>query len=76
MLKAADIMERRTPEFAETMMSEVGSAQLWAGFNAFLTTQLLREAAGLATPDPGRDPADRQARHTVDDRAAALRGSC
>ena len=40
MLKAADIMERRTPEFIETMMSEVGAAQLWAGFNAFLTAQL------------------------------------
>jgi acyl-CoA reductase-like NAD-dependent aldehyde dehydrogenase len=53
MLKAADIMERRTPEFVETMMSEVGAAQLWAGFNAFLTAQLLREAAGLATQIQG-----------------------
>jgi acyl-CoA reductase-like NAD-dependent aldehyde dehydrogenase len=53
MLKAADIMERRTPEFIETMMSEVGAAQLWAGFNAFLTVQLLREAAGLATQIQG-----------------------
>ena len=53
MLKAADIMERRTPEFIETMMSEVGAAQLWAGFNAFLTAQLLREAAGLATQIQG-----------------------
>ena len=53
MLKAADIMERRTPEFIETMMSEVGAAQLWAGFNAFLTAQLFREAAGLATQIQG-----------------------
>ena len=53
MLKAADIMERRTPEFIETMMSEVGAAQLWAGFNAFLTAQLFREAAGLVTQIQG-----------------------
>jgi acyl-CoA reductase-like NAD-dependent aldehyde dehydrogenase len=53
MLKAADIMERRTPEFIETMMSEVGAAGLWAGFNAFLTSQLFREAAGLATQIQG-----------------------
>ncbi|GLY29714.1 aldehyde dehydrogenase [Kineosporia sp. NBRC 101731] len=53
MLKAADIMERRTPEFIGTMMAEVGAAQLWAGFNAFLTSQLLREAGGLATQIQG-----------------------
>jgi acyl-CoA reductase-like NAD-dependent aldehyde dehydrogenase len=53
MLKAADIMERRAPEFIETMMSEVGAAQLWAGFNVFLTSQLLREAAALATQIQG-----------------------
>ena len=53
MLKAAEIMERRTPEFIETMMSEVGAAQLWAGFNVFLTSQLLREAAGLVTQIQG-----------------------
>lgn len=53
MLKAADIIERRGPEFIETMMSEVGAAQLWAGFNVFLTAQLFREAAGLATQIQG-----------------------
>jgi acyl-CoA reductase-like NAD-dependent aldehyde dehydrogenase len=53
MLKAADIMERRGPEFIETMMSEVGAAGLWAGFNVFLTAQLFREAAGLATQIQG-----------------------
>ena len=53
MLKAADIMERRTPEFIEAMMSEVGAAQLWAGFNAFLTAQLFREAASLVTQIQG-----------------------
>jgi acyl-CoA reductase-like NAD-dependent aldehyde dehydrogenase len=53
MLKAADILESRAGEFIETMMSEVGAVQLWAGFNVFLTTQLLREAAGLATQIQG-----------------------
>ncbi|MGW9111707.1 aldehyde dehydrogenase [Microbacterium sp. NPDC055683] len=53
MLKAADIIERRAGEFIEAMMAEVGAAQLWAGFNVFLTSQLLREAAGLATQIQG-----------------------
>jgi len=53
MLKAADIMERRGGEFIEAMMSEVGAAGLWAGFNVFLTAQLFREAAGLATQIQG-----------------------
>jgi acyl-CoA reductase-like NAD-dependent aldehyde dehydrogenase len=53
MLKAAEIMERRGPEFIETMMSEVGAAGLWAGFNVFLTAQLFREAAGLVTQIQG-----------------------
>ena len=53
MLKAADIIEQRGSEFIEAMMSEVGAAQLWAGFNVFLTAQLFREAAGLATQIQG-----------------------
>ena len=54
MLKAADIIEQRGSEFIEAMMSEVGAAQLWAGFNVFLTAQLFREAAGLATRSRAR----------------------
>jgi len=53
MLKAADIMERRTPDLIEAMAQEVGAAPLWAGFNGFLTANLLREAAGLATQIQG-----------------------
>ena len=74
LLKAADIMERRTPEFIEAMMSEVGAAQLWAGFNAFLTAQLFREAAGPGDAGPGRDAPDGQAGDLVDDGAPAGRG--
>jgi acyl-CoA reductase-like NAD-dependent aldehyde dehydrogenase len=53
LLKAADIMETRGGEFIEAMMAEVGAAQAWAGFNVFLTAQLFREAAGLATQIQG-----------------------
>ena len=53
LLKAADIMDQRTPELIEAMGQEVGAAPLWAGFNGFLTSNLLREAAGLATQIQG-----------------------
>jgi len=53
MLKAADVMERRTPDLIDAMGQEVGAAPLWAGFNGFLTANLLREAAGMATQIQG-----------------------
>lgn len=53
LLKAADILESRTGEFVEAMTSEVGAAPLWAGFNAYLSISLFREAAGLATQIQG-----------------------
>lgn len=53
MLRAADIMDRRTPELMEAMGQEVGAAGLWSGFNGFLTSNLLREAAGLVTQIQG-----------------------
>jgi acyl-CoA reductase-like NAD-dependent aldehyde dehydrogenase len=53
MLKAADVMERRTPDLIEAMGQEVGAAPLWAGFNGFLTANLLREAASMATQIQG-----------------------
>jgi len=72
MLKAAEIIERRTPEFIETMTSEVGAAQLWAGFNAFLTAQLFREAAALATQIQGETlPTDKPGTLSMTVRQAA-----
>jgi acyl-CoA reductase-like NAD-dependent aldehyde dehydrogenase len=72
LLKSADIMERRTPEFVETMMSEVGASQLWAGFNSFLTAQLFREAAGLATQIQGETiPTDKPGTLSMTVRQAA-----
>lgn len=53
LLKAADILESRTGEFVEAMTNEVGAAPLWAGFNAYLSISLFREAAGLATQIQG-----------------------
>lgn len=72
MLKAADLIESRAPEFIETMMSEVGAAQLWAGFNVFLTAQLFREAAGLATQIQGETiPTDKPGTLSMTVRQAA-----
>jgi acyl-CoA reductase-like NAD-dependent aldehyde dehydrogenase len=72
MLKAADIIERRAGEFIESMMSEVGAAQLWAGFNVFLTAQLFREAAGLATQIQGETiPTDKPGALSITVRQAA-----
>ncbi|MBM7473700.1 aldehyde dehydrogenase [Subtercola frigoramans] len=53
-LKAADILERRTPEFIGAMTNEVGANGLWAGFNAYLSVSLFREAAGLVTQIQGQ----------------------
>jgi acyl-CoA reductase-like NAD-dependent aldehyde dehydrogenase len=72
MLKAADILESRAGEFIETMMSEVGAAQLWAGFNVFLTANLFREAAGIATQIQGETiPTDKPGTLSMTVRQAA-----
>jgi acyl-CoA reductase-like NAD-dependent aldehyde dehydrogenase len=53
LLKAADALEARTPEFIEVMAAEVGASALWAGFNVHLAANLFREAASLATQIQG-----------------------
>jgi salicylaldehyde dehydrogenase len=53
MLKAADALEAKTPQFIEAMASEVGASELWSGFNVMLAANLFREAAGLATQIQG-----------------------
>jgi len=53
LLKAADILEKKTPQFIEAMAAEVGASNLWAGFNVFLAANLFREAASLATQIQG-----------------------
>lgn len=53
LLKAADILEAKTPQFIETMAQEVGASALWAGFNVHLAASVFREAASLATQIQG-----------------------
>jgi salicylaldehyde dehydrogenase len=53
LLKAADALEAKTPEFIQVMASEVGASELWSGFNVMLAANLFREAAGLATQIQG-----------------------
>jgi salicylaldehyde dehydrogenase len=53
MLKAADALEAKMPQFIEAMANEVGASELWSGFNVMLAANLFREAAGLATQIQG-----------------------
>jgi salicylaldehyde dehydrogenase len=53
LLKAADILESKTPQFIEVMAAEVGASALWAGFNVHLAANVFREAAALATQIQG-----------------------
>uniref|UniRef100_UPI0010F801CE aldehyde dehydrogenase n=1 Tax=Ramlibacter sp. 2FC TaxID=2502188 RepID=UPI0010F801CE len=53
LLKAADILEAKTPQFIEAMAREVGASALWAGFNVHLAANVFREAASLATQIQG-----------------------
>ncbi len=53
LLKTADALERRAPEFISVMAQEVGASELWSGFNVMLAANLFREAAGLVTQIQG-----------------------
>jgi acyl-CoA reductase-like NAD-dependent aldehyde dehydrogenase len=53
LLRAADLLEARTPEFISVMMDEIGSTAGWAGFNVYLASQMLREAAAMTTQVSG-----------------------
>lgn len=47
--KAADIMNARSAEFVEAMVTETGATTVWAGFNVHLAAGMLREAAAITT---------------------------
>ncbi len=49
LLKAADKLEAKTPEFINAVSSETGATGMWAGFNVFLAAGMFREAASLTT---------------------------
>jgi salicylaldehyde dehydrogenase len=53
LLKTADILETKTPQFIDVMAAEVGAAALWAGFNVHLAANLFREAASMVTQIQG-----------------------
>ena len=53
LLKAADVLEAKAPEFISVMAQEVGASELWGGFNVMLAANLFREAASLVTQIQG-----------------------
>ena len=53
LLKAADALEAKTPQFIAAMAAETGASGMWAGFNAHLAADMIREAAALTTQISG-----------------------
>jgi benzaldehyde dehydrogenase (NAD) len=53
LLKAAERLEAKTPEFIEAVPAETGATGMWAGFNVFLAAGMIREAAALTTQIAG-----------------------
>ncbi|MEK7215606.1 MAG: aldehyde dehydrogenase family protein, partial [Chloroflexota bacterium] len=52
-LKAADLMEKRSAEFADAIVRETGATPGWGAFNAGFGASLLREAAAMTTQITG-----------------------
>ncbi len=53
LLKAADRLEAKTPQFVDAVPAETGATGMWAGFNVFLAAGMIREAAALTTQIAG-----------------------
>ena len=53
LLKAADALQAKTPDFIEAIGAETGATAMWAGFNVFLAAGMIREAAALTTQIAG-----------------------
>lgn len=49
LLKAADMLEARTPEFIKLVTEETGATGPWGGFNVYFAAKVLREAACMTT---------------------------
>src|SRR5262245_32894858 len=54
LLKAADVLEAKTPRFVEAVPAETGATAPWAGFNVMLAANMLQEAAALTTRVSGQ----------------------
>ncbi|MFV3335497.1 aldehyde dehydrogenase [Pseudomonas sp. NY15437] len=62
LLKVAEVLESKAPEFIGVMAKEVGASALWAGFNVHQSANVFREAASLATQIQGETiPTDKPA---------------
>ncbi len=53
LLKAADMLEAKTPQFIEAVPAETGATGMWAGFNVMLAAGMIREATALTTQVAG-----------------------
>lgn len=53
LLKAAAVLEAKTPQFIEAVSAETGASALWGGFNVHLAAGMLQEAAALTTQISG-----------------------
>ncbi|MEO8653101.1 MAG: aldehyde dehydrogenase [Ramlibacter sp.] len=53
LLKAAEKLEAKLPQFAEAVAAETGATGMWAGFNVMLAAGMIREAASLTTQITG-----------------------
>ncbi len=53
LLKAADKLEAKLPQFVEAVAAETGATGMWAGFNVMLAAGMIREAAALTTQIAG-----------------------
>jgi acyl-CoA reductase-like NAD-dependent aldehyde dehydrogenase len=53
LLTAAEVMDRRAPEFVAIGVADAASTPAWYGFNAMLAANMLRDAAGLVTQIAG-----------------------
>ena len=54
LLRAAELLAARTPDIIALMANEVGGVAPWAGFNAMLAADMLREAAAATTQPVGQ----------------------
>ncbi len=53
LLKAADLLEAKTPDFVSINMAETGATAPWIGFNVSVGAKMLREAASMTTQISG-----------------------
>ena len=54
LMKAADILEARTPDFIKLVSGETGGSPGWGGFNCYLAAGMLREAGAITTQVTGQ----------------------